>query len=398
MHVNTPAEGIPPVVDSPEALDETVRRLAEGTGPIAVDSERAAGFRYSQRAYLVQVRREGSGTHLIDPIPLTDHLDGLREVMNSSEWILHAASQDLPCLRELGLEPPHLFDTELAGRLLGRTRVGLGTMVAELIGVALAKEHSASDWSVRPITESGRAYAALDVEYLVQLRGILVEQLEEAGKTEWAMQEFEHARTTPENPPRPDPWRRTSSIGDVRTARGLAVVREMWKTRDAIAQAVDIAPGRLVNDRAIAALAARDPLPNTLPRSRDWRRHDPQAWEKAYQKALNLPTQELPPRRGPSRGGLPEPRTWTRVNPPAARRLGAVREVVQQLSQKLKVPQENLLAPATQRRIAWESTLPSGDEVAQIAIRDGARPWQVEILAEPIGDALRALLKEPASK
>nr|NLD39774.1 ribonuclease D [Actinomycetales bacterium] len=394
VHVDVPAEGVPPIVETPDALAETVRRLREGTGPVAVDAERAAGFRYSQRAYLVQLRREGSGTHLVDPIPLVDHLHELREVLNSLPWILHAASQDLPCLRELGLEPPRLFDTELAGRLLGRTRVGLGPMVGELIGVSLAKEHSAADWSIRPIPESARAYAALDVEYLTTLQELLSLELEKAGKTEWAEQEFEHVRQLPDAAPRPDPWRRTNSIGDVRSPRGLAVVRELWTVRDAIAQRVDIAPGRMVNDRAIVALASRDPLPQALPSSREWRKHDPEAWATAYERALSLPAAELPPRRGPSRGGLPEPRAWTRVNPPAARRLVAVREAVFGLAEEQALPQENLLAPATQRRIAWESTVPSPAEVNQIATRDGARPWQVEIVAEPLGETLARLAKE----
>ena len=58
---------LPPVVDTPALLQETCERIAAGTGPIALDAERASGYRYSQRAYLVQVRRDGSGTHLIDP-------------------------------------------------------------------------------------------------------------------------------------------------------------------------------------------------------------------------------------------------------------------------------------------------------------------------------------------
>lgn len=396
--MKVPSEGIPPVVDTPEALAETVARLRAGSGPFAVDSERAAGFRYSQRAYLVQIRREGSGTHLIDPIPLTEHLDELREVLGSAEWILHAATQDLPCLRELGLEPPSLFDTELAGRLLGRRLVGLGSMVEDLIGVTLAKEHSAADWSTRPIPESGLAYAALDVEFLVPLKELLQAELARTGKAEWAAQEFAHVLEIPEPAPRPDPWRRTHSIGDVRTARGLAVVRELWAARDQIARATDIAPGRVVNDRAIVAIASRDPLPENLPNSRDWRRHDPEAWRRAYQRALSLPGPELPPRRGPSRGGLPEPRAWSRVNPPAAARLAAVREAVRTRAEVLEIPQENLLAPATQRRIAWESTLPVLEEVQQIAERDGARPWQVENVANPISEALLALAKGRGSR
>ncbi len=391
-----PSEGTPELIDTPAALAAAVSELAGGTGPFAVDSERAAGFRYSQRAYLVQIRRAGSGTHLIDPLPLTAHLDDLRAVMAEDEWILHAASQDLPCMRELGLEPPSLFDTELAGRLLGRQYVGLGAMVSDDLGVSLAKEHSASDWSVRPIDTDALNYAALDVEFLVPLREKLADELAIAGKSDWAAQEFEHVRLMPEAAPRPDPWRRTHSIGEVRTQRGLAVVRELWLARDQIARDRDLAPGKVVNDRAIVALAARETLPSELPPVREWRKGDPELWGVAYARAMSLPQAELPPLRGPSRGGLPEPRIWSRVNPPAARRLLVVREAVRLRAELLSLPQENLLSPATQRRIAWEVTDLRDDEIARIAQADGARPWQIENALPAIAAGLVDLAEQQA--
>ncbi|MFN2535849.1 MAG: ribonuclease D, partial [Pseudonocardiaceae bacterium] len=139
-----PAAGVPPVVASARALHEAVAALRGGTGPLAVDTERASGYRYWQRAYLIQLRREGAGTVLIDPIEL-DHLCGLAEVLNPLEWVLHAASQDLPCLAELGLAPAAVFDTELAARLAGLERVGLAALVEELLGYQLLKGHGAAD-------------------------------------------------------------------------------------------------------------------------------------------------------------------------------------------------------------------------------------------------------------
>src|SRR5439155_11648641 len=107
-----PREGIPPVTDSPEALADVVAAFAAGSGPVAVDAERASGYRYGQRAYLVQLRRAGVGTALIDPIALPD-LTGVNDAITDAEWVLHAATQDLPCLAELNMRPQHLFDTEL---------------------------------------------------------------------------------------------------------------------------------------------------------------------------------------------------------------------------------------------------------------------------------------------
>lgn len=384
-----PAEGTPPVVDTATALAETVAALSRGTGPFAVDAERAAGYRYSSRAYLIQIRREGSGTHLIDPIPLTD-FTALAKVLASDEWILHAASQDLPCLREIGLVPPSVFDTELAGRLLGRAHVGLGAMVAEDLGVTLAKEHSAYDWSLRPLPVSVLNYAALDVEHLIPLRALLAAELETAGKSEWARQEFEAVRTAPTPEPHPDPWRRTHHMGNVTRARGLAVVRELWKARRKVAERLDISPGRVLADRAIVGVASRSPLPPELPPTRDFRRHDPAAWAAAYAKALAIPEAELPPRRGPSRGGLPEPRVWRRLNPPASARLDAVRARVRQMGEDASIPQENLVPPAAQRRLAWEYAYGGEDAVRDILVAAGARDWQVDHAAAGLAEALHA--------
>src|SRR4051812_49617003 len=120
-----PREGVPPVVEDAKHLEDVVRRFAAGTGPIAVDAERASGYRYSQRAYLVQLRRAGAGTALIDPIACPDLAD-LSAALADAEWVLHAANHDLPSLAGVGMRPQRLFDTELGARIAGYERVGLG--------------------------------------------------------------------------------------------------------------------------------------------------------------------------------------------------------------------------------------------------------------------------------
>ena len=167
--VSAPAEPLRPVVEDERRLRELVASVADGHGPIAIDAERASGFRYGQKAYLVQLRRAGSGTWLIDPVMCPD-LSELQDVIADVEWVLHAATQDLPCLADLGLHPTRLFDTELGSRLAGRPRVGLAAAMEHYLGITLAKEHSAQDWSTRPLPEPWLVYAALDVEVLVDLR------------------------------------------------------------------------------------------------------------------------------------------------------------------------------------------------------------------------------------
>ncbi|GAA1986841.1 ribonuclease D [Isoptericola halotolerans] len=387
-----PADGVGRVVDTPQALARVVEAFAAGSGPVAADAERASGYRYGQSTYLVQVRREGAGTALIDPVPLPD-LSALGEAVGDAEWVLHAASQDLPGFTEHGLRPASLFDTELAARLLGMPRVGLAAVVADTLGLGLAKEHSAVDWSTRPLPEDWLRYAALDVEVLVAVRDVLAERLAAAGKSEWAAQEFEHVRTLPPAPPRVEPWRRTSGSHTVTGQRRLAVVRSLWEAREANARQRDVSPGRVLPDRAIVAAAKA--LPRTVPQlvalpefaTKGARRRAP-VWQQAIDAALALDEDALPSTRGPRTDAPPAPRAWADRDPVAARRLDAAREIVSQLSQEHSVPSENLLQPDALRRVCWTPPRPAGaPEIADFLRGRQAREWQIGLLAERLATA-----------
>ncbi|MFC0039841.1 ribonuclease D [Actinomadura rayongensis] len=387
-----PREGVPPVLTAPAELERAIAAFAAGTGPVAVDAERASGYRYGQRAYLIQLRRAGAGTALIDPVALPD-LSGLDAALAGTEMVLHAANQDLPCLAEVGIVPHRLFDTELAGRLLGYPRVGLGSMVENVLGFLLEKGHSAADWSTRPLPEDWLKYAALDVELLVELRDALHEQLAAAGKLDWAVEEFEAILDAPPKTPRADPWRRTSGIHRVRNRRALAIVRELWETRDRIAQERDLSPGRVLQDAAIIELATNPPrTPAELQalasmRNRGARRHQSQ-WLRAVHRARALPDQALPEASVPGEGPPPAHR-WAERDPVAAARLTAARAVVTGLAEEHGMPAENLVQPEAIRRLAW--TPPAEPSAATVgdALRGlGVRAWQIGLVAEPLAAAL----------
>ena len=320
-----PRDGLPPLVDTPAALDAAIESLAAGAGPVAVDAERASGFRYGHRAFLVQLRRAGAGTVLIDPVACTD-LAGLDAALAGTEAVLHAASQDLPCLADLGYRPRQLFDTEVAGRLLGYPRVGLATLVETILGLGLEKSHSAADWSTRPLPQEWLLYAALDVEVLVELRDQLAGQLTEQGKLEWASQEFAAVLAAGPPPPRADPWRRTSGIHRVRNRRGLAVVRELWQERDKIARRRDLSPTKVLSDGAIVEAARAMPNgPDELAAisgftGRSARRHLPE-WTRAVGRARALADRALPAASAPPGDGPPPAHRWQERDPEAARRL-----------------------------------------------------------------------------
>ncbi|MER6222593.1 ribonuclease D [Streptomyces sp. 900105755] len=389
-----PREGIPPVVVDEAALAGVIAAFAAGSGPVAVDAERASGYRYGQRAYLVQLRREGAGTALIDPVACPD-LSGLGEALAGVEWVLHAATQDLPCLREIGMTPSSLFDTELAGRLAGFPRVGLGAMVESVLGFVLEKGHSAVDWSTRPLPEPWLRYAALDVELLVDLRDALEKELDRQGKLEWARQEFDAIAAAPPAEPRKDPWRRTSGMHKVRRRRQLAVVRELWQTRDRIAQKRDVSPGKVLSDAAIVEAALALPanvhaLAGLNGYGHRMGRRQLEQWQAAVDRAKALPDATLP-QPGQPVTGPPPPRAWADKDPAAAARLSAARAAVSALAEQLAMPQENLIAPDTVRRLCWEPPqVVDAETVGAALVGYGARPWQVEQVTPVLVAALSA--------
>jgi ribonuclease D len=397
-----PSAGTPEIIETEEAFRSALDQLAQGSGPFAVDAERASGFRYSARAYLIQIKRTDGGLHLIDPIPfgpghqLFSELDNL---LNTDEVILHASTQDLPCLRELGINPVKLFDTELAGRIAGLPRVGLGPLLESLMGVLLAKEHSAADWSARPLPKEWLTYAALDVELLVELRNHMYKVLEDAKKLPWAHEEFASILKAPPAPPRVDPWRRTSGMHKIKRRDQLAVIKSLWIARDEIASQQDIAAGKLLNDSAIVELAIAVPTTKKefekclrpLGLRARWL-ENLQLWLDSIASAVALPEDQWPTMRT-NADTLPPIKLWRDKFPEKFAPLSHARAAIELIAEENQIPVENLITPEHVRRVCWKppvgstSTL-SVSQVESALSELGARQWQIDLVAPALAAAL----------
>jgi ribonuclease D len=384
-------------VEDRQQLQDACRILAELAGPLAIDAERASGFKYGQRAYLIQVARREGPLFLIDPVAISEKSDPqafteLATVLNSSTWILHAATQDLPCLAELGLHPSELFDTELGSRLAGLPRVGLGAVVEHYLGLSLAKEHSAVDWSKRPLDASWLDYAALDIDILHELADALRDDLEQKEKLPFALQEFTNLLSFKPKPENPDKWRTTTGLHEVKNQIGLAVAREIWKSREQLAAKLDIAPGRLLPDSSISHVAKT--LHRTKPELASDRsfvgrasRNYLDTWWDALERGKNsrdLPALKL------ANTGIPNHRSWPTRWPNAHKRLICTRHNLTEVAKALEIPLENLVSPETIRQICWiERDSAELDEIIRELKSFNARDWQIELIASVMVESIR---------
>jgi ribonuclease D len=406
-----PRHGMPELITSESEFDAMLAELLKGRGPIAIDAERASGYKYSQRAYLIQIFRRGGGLHLIDPIEVSSpqKWKELSDTFSDEEWIIHASTQDLPCLTELGLEPRRLFDTELGARIAGFARVGLGPLAETLLQLSLAKEHSAVDWSRRPLNPEWLIIAALDVDVLVDLRDKVHESLEVAGKLLWAQEDFASILSgfAPgvKKAPRKDPWRRTSGMHKVRDGRTLAIIKALWEERDKYAASIDIAPGRIFNDEALVAAAVAKPktleeLRRIVTKRSRLTNLPLTDWFEAIRTALALAPEDLPDLRTPSTT-LPAPKLWKERNPLGYARLTHARAAVSFKAETLNMPVENLISPDALRQLVWRDS-PSSDIprfIRTVLSEAGARTWQIEeiseLLLEPLAQREPLVVADP---
>lgn len=408
----SPRGGTPEVLVTADEIADAGKLLASGTGPLAVDTERASAYRYDDRAFLVQLRRGGAGTILVDPetVPGVIGESGLATSLNPLDWVIHAAVSDLPCLSDLGLYPRSLVDTEIAGRLLGLPKVNLAAMTEELLGVTLAKGHGREDWSTRPLPADWLDYAALDVELLVELSDALTAALAELDRIEWLRQESEavrlaHAPGT-HTVPNGDRWRSMKGVGKLRRPEQLVAGRELWLARDRMARERDVSPVSVLPHDVLASIAEKLPRDERaltaikgFPRRR---RGAAKLWMRELRTALDSPRDTWPAREKPTGAPRPHHRNWEERAPEAAAVLERLKTGHELLAEDLAIAPETLFRPSDLREVAWTMSGAGGDDVPRtddevrgLLAGMGARPWQIDVMSGLVSEAVLLPRRQP---
>jgi len=231
---------------------------------VAVDTEADSFFHYFDKLCLVQISAS-CGTFLIDPLAVPARaFDALAPVMANPaiRKVFHAAEYDLFVLnRHSGIRVRNLFDTMISAQLLGYPAVGYGALVERHFDVRLSKDQQRTDWSRRPLKEVQIDYAAADVRYLAELSQILERELESLGRLAWAQAEFSalEQRVWPEREFDQQGYLRIKGARKL-SARGLAVLRELYLLRDKRAREGDRPPFKVMGNGTLLELAQNPPL------------------------------------------------------------------------------------------------------------------------------------------
>lgn len=375
-----PRLGSVPLTDNQQQYRECLREYSNPGQYVAFDTERASGIRYLDKAYLIQAKGQSAPLVLLDPLALDD-LSDFSAVCQNSTWVLHAAKEDLECMEWAGLVAPRLFDTQIAAKLLGYEHVGLGAVTEEVLGVKLAKNHTRENWSLRPLKQSWLDYAALDVEYLVELASALKERLKAAGRLSWAEQEFSYTLANYHRPRGSEPWRHLKGAGKARSPRQLGLLRELYNKRDEIAREADLAPHRVLPNRDLVDLVLQTPTSyqelsrRSFMKRRQLRRHA-RIWWQAIKKVRDLPKDQLPGREPPRKlHEITSLATWEKIDPARAELYRLLKEDVSTWAQENQIWAELALSPSAIRQVAayWEP----GKDLQNLLETAAAQDWQI---------------------
>lgn len=287
-------------ITTDDQLQDYCRTLAAAP-VIAFDTEFVAEHTFRPVLCLIQVAAAG-GLAVIDPLAVQD-MTPFWETLASGdhETIVHAGRGEMEfCLQATGRFPKRLFDVQLAaGFMGGEYPAGYSTLIARLLGDAPNKHETRTDWRRRPLSQRQIEYALDDARYLEPLRDLIGTRLETMGRTAWLDEELALWQEDLQRSLTQERWRRVSGNSNL-SAKALAIVRELWRWRQAEAEQRDKPPRTILRDDLIVELARRqsaDPKQIQALRGMEWgkvRQSIPQIAE-AIQRALASPERDVPP-------------------------------------------------------------------------------------------------------
>ena len=267
---------------------------------IAFDTEFVAEHTYRPVLCLIQVNADGH-LAIIDALAVEDLAPFWRMLAEGAqETIVHAGRSELEfSLQAVDEAPARLFDVQIAAGFAGlEYPAGYGAIASKLLGIKMQKHETRTDWQRRPLSERQIQYALDDVRHLPALRDALHQRLEKLGRLDWLRQEMALWEATIREAHSHERWRRVSGNSGL-NSRSLAVVRELWKWREAEARRRDRPARRVLRDDLIIEMAKRQSAdPKRIAAIRgmergDLRRRLPEM-AKCIQRALDLPEDKMP--------------------------------------------------------------------------------------------------------
>lgn len=255
---------VTPIVhaQTPSALD-ALRATLIAQSAIAVDTEADSLFSYFEKVCLLQFSTRDAD-FIVDPLAFSpDALASLAPIFADAriEKIFHAAEYDILCLkRDYQFVFANIFDTMIAARILGWKNYGLGNTLQERFGVTLNKKMQRADWGRRPLSAEQIAYAREDTHYLLRLRDVQMDELQNQGRVEEAREEFERLTRVEPSPRRfdPDAYWNITGARDLNPAQ-LGALRELYRWRDAQARKEDRPPFKILPDATLLRIAQARP-------------------------------------------------------------------------------------------------------------------------------------------
>ena len=297
---------------------------------LAIDTELDSYYAYNGRICLVQISTS-KHDYVLDPLAVD--VSKLAPLFADKERIaiFHAGTNDIPHLRhEFGIQFSHIFDTYLASGMLKLEQRGLAGLLNHYFGITLDKACQRADWSRRPLSEQMLQYARYDTRYLIQLRDVMIAELEHANLLKSAEFAFANILKTPYTPKvfNPHGWAKVKGVRNLLPSR-RGIVREVYSWRDTKAQRLNLQPFRVMPDFIIIKLAMAPP--KTMQDLR--RNHDVRILETHPESAQSL---FAAIQKGAKLGAVPWPtlRPENRFTPEQLKRFKNLKDWRQEIMQK----------------------------------------------------------------